>query len=170
MNIRAEKPEDVRAVRRVNIAAFQREDEANLVDQLRGMASTFSFVAVDSEQVVGHIFYSPVAIEGDCADDVFILGLAPIAILPERQRQGIGTALIQHSLAECARQGCKAIVVLGHPAYYPRFGFVPAKEKDLQCEYRVPDEAFMVLELESGALVECSGVVKYCPEFKAFEA
>ena len=169
MEVRAEKPEDLEAIRRVNVAAFGRESEADLVDRLRGAASTFSFVAVESEQIVGHIFFSPVAIEGECADNLFILGLAPIAVLPEHQRKGIGASLIQHSLEECTRLGCKAVVVLGHPEYYPKFGFVLAKEKGLRCEYTVPDEAFMVLELERGALKECIGTVKYRSEFKEFE-
>lgn len=169
MEIRAEKPEDLEAIRKVNVAAFGRESEANLVDQLRSAASTSSFVAVESEQIVGHIFFSPVAIEGACNDSLFILGLAPIAVLPEYQRKGIGSLLIQHSLEECTRLGCKAVVVLGHPEYYPKFRFVPAKEKGLRCEYTVPDEAFMVLELERGALQGCSGTVKYRSEFNQLE-
>ena len=169
MKVRAEKPEDLEAIRKVNVTAFGQESEADLVDQLRGAASTFSFVAVESEQIVGHIFFSPVAIEGECEDSLLILGLAPIAVLPEYQRKGIGSSLIQHSLEECAQLGCKAVVVLGHPEYYPKFGFVPAKEKGLRCEYTVPDEAFMVLELESGALEGCVGMVRYCLEFNQLE-
>ena len=169
MEVRAEKPEDVEAVRRVNVAAFGRESEANLVDQLRGVASTFSFIAVESEQIVGHIFYSPVVIEGECANDLLVLGLAPVAVLPNYQRQGTGSLLIQHSLEECDRFGFKAIVVLGSPGYYGRFGFTPAKEKRLGCEYPVPDEAFMVLELESGVLSHCVGTVKYRSEFDKLE-
>jgi putative acetyltransferase len=98
-----------------------------------------------------------------------MLGLAPVAVLPDYQRQGIGGVLIRHGIEECARLNCQAIVVLGHPEYYPRFGFIPANQKGLKCEYSVPDEAFMVLELECGALDGCSGTVKYRPEFKAFE-
>jgi putative acetyltransferase len=151
------------------VAAFGREGEAALVDQLRGAASMFSFVAVESEQIVGHICFSPVAIIGECAGDLLVLGLAPVAVLPEYQRQGIGSLLIQHGLEECTRLGFKAVVVLGSPAYYPRFGFIPAKEKGLGCEYPVPDEAFMVSELESGALEGCVGTVKYRSEFNKLE-
>jgi putative acetyltransferase len=169
MKIRAEKLEDVEGVHRVNVAAFGRESEANLVESLRGITSTFSFVAVKSEQIVGHIFFSPVTLKEECADDLLILGLAPVAVLPDYQRQGIGSLLIQHGLKECDRLGFKAVVVLGSPEYYPRFGFTPAKEKGLKCEYTVPDEAFMVLELESGALENCSGTVQYRSEFNQLE-
>jgi putative acetyltransferase len=169
MEVRAEKPEDVEAIRRVNVAAFGRTSEADLVDRLRGIVSTFSFVAVEFEQIVGHIFFSPVAIEGECADDSWILGLAPVAVLPDYQGRGIGSLLIQHGLKECNRLGFKAVVVLGSPKYYPRFGFIPAKEKRLGCEYPVPDEAFMVLELKNAALEGCVGIVKYRPEFNNLE-
>jgi putative acetyltransferase len=167
MEIRAEKSDDVAAVRLVNVAAFGRESEADLVDALRGVASTFSFVAVESGQIVGHVFFSPVAIAGSGADDLFILGLAPVAVLPEHQQQGIGSLLIQHGLKECARLGGHAVVVLGSPEYYPRFGFTPANGKGLGCEYSVPDEAFMVLAI--GVLEGCIGTVKYRPEFNKLE-
>ncbi|MEG3968446.1 N-acetyltransferase [Microcoleus sp. T2B6] len=169
MDIRTEKPEDVEAVRNINIAAFGRENEANLVDKLRGIASTFSFVAVQSDRIVGHIFFSPVVVEGKCSRNLSIQGLAPVAVLPNYQRQGLGTLLIQHGLEECGRSGFHAVVVLGHPDFYPRFGFIPASRKGLGCEYDVPDEAFMVLELESGALQDCSGTVKYRSEFSLCE-
>lgn len=176
MELRAEQPEDVEAIRQVNITAFGREGEANLVDRLRGVASTFSFVASKSGQIVGHIFFSPVviwqsrgsAIEREYAADLPVLGLAPVAVLPDYQRQGIGSLLIQYGLEQSAQLGFKAIVVLGHPRYYSRFGFTPAKEKGLGCEYAVLDEAFMVLELE-GALAGCTGTVKYRSEFNNLE-
>ncbi|WP_404789107.1 GNAT family N-acetyltransferase [Altericista sp. CCNU0014] len=169
MEIRNEKPEDLEAVRRVNVAAFGRASEAILVDRLRGTDATFSFVALHTEQIVGHVFLSPVAIDGNCPGDRLVLGLAPVAVLPEYQRQGIGSLLIRHSLKECDRFGVKAIVVLGSPEYYSRFGFAPAKEKGLKCEYSVPEEAFMVLELESDALEGCNGTVKYRLEFDDLE-
>jgi putative acetyltransferase len=169
MEVRSEKLEDLEAIRRVNVAAFGRESEADLVDQLRGAASTFSFVAVESEQIVGHIFFSPVELDGEGNTDLPMLGLAPLAVLPDYQRQGIGSLLIRHGLQECDRLGFKAIVVLGHPEYYPRFGFTPAKQRGLRCEFSVPDEAFMLLELLSGALEGCAGTVKYRSEFDQFK-
>ena len=169
MDIRTEKPEDLEAVRNVNIAAVGRENEANLVDQLRGTGSTFSFVAVQSDRIVGHLFFSLVTVEGKCSKNLSILGLAPVAVLPNYQRQGIGTLLIGEGLKECGRSGFQAVVVLGHPHFYSRFGFIPASRKSLGCEYDVPDEAFMVLELENGALQDCSGTVKYRSEFSLCE-
>jgi len=169
MDIRTEKPEDLEAVRNVNIAAFGRENEANLVDRLRGIGSTFSFVAVQSDRIVGHLFFSLVAVEGKCSKNLSILVLAPVAVLPNYQRQGIGTRMIREGLEECGRSGFQAVVVLGHPHFYSRFGFIPASRNSLRCEYDVPDEAFMVLELESGALQDCSGTVKYRSEFSLCE-
>jgi putative acetyltransferase len=162
--VRAETAADVPAVYRVNELAFGRPEEANLVDALRASARPFiSLVAVSGEQVVGHIFFSPVTLEAETAACV-ILGLAPLAVLPEYQRRGIGAQLVRVGLKECQRRGCDVVVVLGHPAYYPRFGFVPASRKGLRCEYPVPDEVFMVAELRPHALVG-RGLVKYRPEF-----
>jgi putative acetyltransferase len=169
MEVRTEKPEDIDAIRKVNIAAFGRESEANLVDRLRGVASTLSFVAVEFEQIIGHIFFSPVTIAENYPDDLLILGLAPVAVVPDRQRQGVGSLLIRHGLGECIKLGCKAVFVLGHREYYPRFGFVTAKQKGFNCKYGVSDESFMLLELENGVLEGFSGTVKYRPEFDECE-
>lgn len=165
MNIRAESADDYAAVRRVNEQAFGRPDEAALVDALRKRVEPhISLVAVVEEQVVGHIFFSPVVIESE-AQAFTAMGLAPMAVLPEFQNQGIGSALVRSGLEECRRVGHEVVVVLGHPEYYPRFGFVPAKQKGLSCEYPVPDEVFMALELTEGALAGRRGMVKYSPEF-----
>jgi putative acetyltransferase len=159
--IRAETAEDIPAVRRVNELAFGQPDEADLVDALRATAQPhISLVAVSDGRVVGHIFFSPVTLEAQDS----ILGLAPMAVLPEYQRQGIGSRLVREGLKECQRIGCDVVVVLGHPEYYPRFGFVPASRKGLRCEYPVPDEVFMVAELKPNALTG-RGLVKYRPEF-----
>ena len=163
--IRSETAEDYAAVYQVNEMAFGRSAEATLVNKLRKVADPqISLVAVENDQVVGHIFFSPVSIEvGDSA--LPALGLAPMAVLPEYQSRGIGSRLVQAGLNECRRLGQQAAVVLGHPKYYPRFGFVPASQKGLRCEWEVPDDVFMVVELKPNALAGLSGLVKYLPEF-----
>lgn len=163
--IRAETADDRQAVRRVNELAFGRPAEADLVDALRERARPqVSLVAVEDGRVVGHIFFSPVSIESeDAVSDA--LGLAPMAVLPEYQKHGIGSQLVRRGLEECLRLGHPVVVVLGHPDYYPRFGFPPARASGLTCIYPVPDEAFMVAGLTEGALAGRRGVVKYMPEF-----
>jgi putative acetyltransferase len=165
--IPAETLEDHPAVRQVNEEAFGRPNEADLVDALRKTARPhISLVAEVGGQVVGHIFFSPVLIESE--DSVFsALGLGPMAVLPEFQRQKIGSELIRHGLGRCRSLGHDVVVVVGHPEYYPRFGFIPAKNKGLTCEFPVPDEVFMVVELREGALAGHKGVVKYRPEFSS---
>ena len=166
ISIRAEKPEDHESVRRVNELAFGRRNEADLVDALRANAHPYvSLVAIIDEQVVGHIFFSPVSIEAETGAFA-AMGLAPMAVLPERQNQGIGSKLVREGLEECKRIGEEIVVVLGHPNYYPRFGFMPASRKGLRSEYDVPDEAFMVAELAEGVLGGRHGLVKYHPEFR----
>ena len=163
--VRCEEPGDGPAVHRVNALAFERPNEARLVDALREAARPYiSLVALDGARVVGHILFTPVAVES-ASGTWTALGLAPMAVLPECQRRGIGSRLVHAGLAACARQGYLVVVVLGHPNYYPRFGFVRAAAKGLRCEYSVPDEAFMVAELLPAALAGRAGLVKYRPEF-----
>lgn len=165
MIIRAEREGDYPHVRRVNELAFGQPGEADLVEALRLSARPYiSLVAVEGSEIAGHIFFSPVTIHSD--DSVFdAIGLAPLAVLPERQGQGIGSALVREGLEECRRSGHQIVVVLGHPRYYPRFGFQTAITKGITCEYDVPDEHFMVAELSDGALRGRRGLVKYHPAF-----
>ncbi len=165
ITIRAETERDHAAVRRINEAAFDSAAEANLVEALRREASPYiSLVAELDTEIVGHIFFSPVNIES--AEESFTaLGLAPMAVLPEYQNRGIGSQLVRQGLNECQRLGHDVVVVLGHPKYYPRFGFVPASQKKITSEYQVPDEVFMVAELKAGALDGKQGLVKYHPAF-----
>lgn len=149
----------------MNERAFGRPEEADLVDALRKRVEPhISLAAIVDERIVGHIFFSVVHVESE-AHAFTALGLAPMAVLPEFQNQGVGSELVRRGLEECRRLGHEVVVVLGHPEYYPRFGFVPARRKGLSCEYPVPEEVFMVLELSEGALSGRGGVVKYSPEF-----
>ncbi len=162
--VRAEIPEDFPAVRRVNELAFGRPDEAALVEALRATDPHISLVATRDEQVVGHIFFSPVSFEA-AGPDASAMGLAPMAVLPEFQQRGIGSRLVRAGLEECRRIGIGAVVVLGHAGYYPRFGFVPACQYGLRCKWPAPDEFFMVTELKPGALDGMRGLVEYRTEF-----
>jgi putative acetyltransferase len=165
MIIRPEKPEDIPAVRIVNELAFGGAAEADIVDALRRNGkATISLVAEDDGRVVGHILFSPVTIETSERELVGV-GLAPMSVIPERQNQRIGSLLVEEGLRRCREDGHRFVVVLGHPNYYPRFGFVPAGRFGIKSEYDVADEVFMVMELREGALRECAGMVKYQPEF-----
>ena len=163
--IRTETSSDYSAIRKINELAFGRPNEANLVDALRQNTDPFiSLVAELSGQLVGHIVFSPVTIENN--NSVFTaLGLAPLAVLPESQNQGIGSTLVRAGLEKCHEIDLDIVVVLGHPNFYPRFGFIPSQEKEIRCEYDVPDDVFMIAELNSGALRGRKGLVKYHPEF-----
>jgi putative acetyltransferase len=163
--IRPETTEDEAAIRHVNEEAFGQKEEAEIIEKLRSRGVlTISLVAVQDNDIVGHIAFSPVKVESEHSSFEAI-SLAPMAILPAYQRQGIGSQLVRAGLEECRRIGHELVVVLGHPNYYPRFGFVPASTYGIKSEYDVPDEAFMVLELRQGAYSGRSGIVKYQPEF-----
>lgn len=161
--VRAEAEADRRAVYALNSSAFGRPNEAQLVDALRVQAEpVVSLVAEENDKVVGHIVFTPVSL---LTYRELIMGLAPMAVIPARQRSGIGSALVRTGLERCKEWGATAVVVLGHPDFYPKFGFVPAVRFGLRCEYDVPEEAFMAIELRPGALHGVSGTVKYHAAF-----
>ena len=164
--VRREIEADHVAVRDVLVRAFESDGESRLVDALRGQTDPqVSLVAVDpTGGVIGHILFTPVAIRGSERSSRAI-GLAPMAVLPEHQRGGVGSALIRAGLAACAALGERVVVVLGHPDYYPRFGFAPAWDHGLYYGRPGPDPAFMVCELEHGALRGHSGEVVYHTAF-----
>ncbi len=167
--VRRERLDDVAAIRAVNELAFGSAVEAGLVDALRARGqATLSLVAVEADRVVGHILFSPVTIDpaGESGGrKVAALGLGPMAVLPTRQRRGIGSLLVRTGLEACRAGGHGCVVVLGHPEYYPRFGFAPASRQGVRWEHPAPDEAFMLLELRAGALGGRGGIVRYQPEF-----
>lgn len=165
--IRPENANDVIGIRRVNEAAFERPDEANLVDALRPVARPYiSLVAEIEGQIVGHVLFTPVTVESE--SEIFVaLGLAPVAVLPDFQNQGIGSALIVRGLQVGRDAGYPLVFVLGHPGYYPRFGFETASRKGFKCLYPAPDEAFMVAELKPESAAGKSGTVRFLPQFDA---
>ena len=168
IEFRIEGPGDVTAIHDVNVRAFGQPTEADIVDALRIASADFlSLVAKDGGLVVGHILFTPATIERD-ARRVVGMGLAPLAIAPQRQSEGIGSELVRRGLEILRERKCPFVVVLGHPDFYPRFGFERASTHGLTCQWEgVPDEAFMVLILDPQAMRGVSGVARYRSEFDA---
>jgi putative acetyltransferase len=166
--IRAESPDDLEAVRAVNLAAFGEPTEAGLVDVLReACPEALSLVAEIDGQVVGHILFTPATVDGPTGV-VRGMGLAPMAVLPDLQRQGIGTRLVEEGLQILGDTGCPFVILVGHPDYYPRFGFELASERGLACQWEgVPNEAFLVLILDPARMESVTGTVRYRDEFDA---
>jgi len=165
--IRPEAREDLDGIRRVNYLAFEGGPEAGMVDALRTAdAVTLSMVAVMGDEVVGHVLVTPVTVRTEHGDESLV-GLGPVAVLPEQQGRGIGTLLIETALESLREARHAGVVVVGHPGYYPRFGFIPAGRWGLQWDGEMPDEAFMALELSPGLLTGISGVVRIRPELLA---
>lgn len=159
--IREECPDDLAAIREVNRRAFGQDQEANIVDALRSNgAALLSLVATLNDRVVGHIMYSPATIGG-----VTGAALGPMSVLPEHQRQSIGSKLVSIGNQKLRESGCPFIIVLGHPTFYPRFGFRRASALAVKCEWDVPDDVVMLLILDEPKMQGISGLVKYRHEF-----
>jgi putative acetyltransferase len=168
MEIRRQLPGDDEAVFVVNERAFGRPAEAELVGQLtKNGHAELSFVAVISGRVVGHILFSTISIAANGGRTVDGLALAPLAVLPEWQGKGVGSALTEHALAEIRRTGCPFVAVLGHPGYYPRFGFERASKFGIGCQWEVRDEVWMAMILDPSSMAGISGTARYLPEFEA---
>ena len=161
MIIRLEQQTDRQQIRIINKNAFDTDAEANLVDLLRqSNIPLISLVAEVDNQLIGHILFGPVTL-AEQTQACAIAGLAPMAVLPAWQNKGVGSRLVKDGLKHCAEAVYDAVVVLGHPDYYPRFGFVPASRFHIKSEYEVPDEVFMLKELKQSALKGIKGVVQY---------
>jgi putative acetyltransferase len=165
ITICAERLGDAAPVRYVNELAFGQRVEADLVERLRRAATDSLSLVAEDEGVVGHILFTQVVVES-VGRRVIGMGLAPMAVLPDRQRQGIGSQLVRRGLDILRERGCPFVVVVGHPEYYPRFGFEPASRHGLVSQWEgMPDAAFMVLVLDVQAMAGVSGVAKYRDEF-----
>jgi putative acetyltransferase len=161
--IRPETTADFEAIRNVNCRAFDQDSESRLVDALReGGYVRLSLVAEQAGQIVGHILFSELPIQTETGT-VPALALAPMAVLPEFQNQGIGSALVRQGLEACRQQGGRIVVVLGHPDFYQRFGFRAELARPLESLYA--GEAFLAVELVPGALAGIQGRVEYAPPF-----
>lgn len=167
ITIREEKQEDIESLREVNQKAFGQHQESHLVDVLRANDGVLlSLVATLDNRVIGHILYTPVSVNTN-GDTIIGAGLGPMAVLPEYQRQGIGGKLIDAGNRMLQKSGFPFVVVLGHPEYYPRFGFKPASAYGLKCEWDVPDDVFMVLFFDQTKMKQISGLAKYREEFSS---
>lgn len=165
MNIREETESDIEAIWKVHSDAFETDAEANMVNALRRSGCDhISLVAETDNNIVGHILFTPVKLTGT-DNRLKIMGLAPMAVMTQYQNKGIGSQLVKAGLERCQERGFDAVVVLGHPGYYPRFGFIPSIKYDIKSEYNVPDDVFMILELVPGCLKNKKGIIKYHETF-----
>ncbi|MCI0538357.1 MAG: N-acetyltransferase [Verrucomicrobiales bacterium] len=167
--VRSESDADADGIRRVLVAAFEGKTEADLVEALRkNGALIVSLVACTNREIVGHIGFSPMHTDGQ-PDRDDMLGLAPLAVLPQWQRRGIGSTLTQRGLDECRNRAVRTVCVLGAPEFYGRFGFVPAHTRGLRSAFKSPPDAFQVLALGDDPLVRAlAGLIHYRPEFDSF--
>jgi len=169
MEIRPFTASDADAVFEVHRRAFDgRTEESRIVQRLHDAdKAVVSLVAVANDRIVGHVLFSPTTVD-DHGENVELVGLAPVGVIPENRNEGVGSLLIQRGLEKCREAGADAVVVLGDPGYYSRFGFERASEYGLGNEYGV-DEEFMVKPLHEGALDDVDGTVAYQPEFQRAE-
>ncbi|MEK4743493.1 MULTISPECIES: GNAT family N-acetyltransferase [unclassified Bacillus (in: firmicutes)] len=171
VTIRQEQQNDYSKTEEVVKEAFLNEEfsdktEHELVSRIRecdGFVPELSIVAVD-EEIVGHIMLSKITIEQDGAT-VDSLALAPVSVAPSHQKKGIGGKLIVATLEKAKELGYESVVVLGHPEYYPKFGFKKASDWNIKAPFEVPDEVFMVMELRENALQGVEGIVQYSSAF-----
>jgi putative acetyltransferase len=162
--VRFEQPADAAAVREVNELAFGSPVEGRIVERLRGAPDSLSLVATRNDVVIGHILFTAVGLEPPAGFRV--AGLGPMSVRPEDQRSGVGSRLIRAGLEACREHGYSAVVVVGHPDYYPRFGFEPAHTRGLTLrDFDVPQNVFMVVELDATVRDRLKGAIRYRSEF-----
>lgn len=170
--IRQEREEDYRDTEEVVRKAFENEtysdqSEHTLVAKLRKsevFVPDLSLVAVYEDKIIGHILLSKILIDTE-DKKVEFLALAPISVLPEYQNKGVGRKLIQQALTIAEKLDFESVIVMGHEAYYPKFGFKKASHWGIQAPFEIPDELLMAIELKDNGLDHVSGVIQYSNAF-----
>lgn len=168
IEIRQETQSDIEEVFEVNKTVFGRDNEAKFANLLRkgpNFIPELSLIASVNDKIIGHIIFTKILICNDEGKEFDTLALAPMAVKPDMQNKGIGGELIKHGLNKARELGYKSVIVLGHPDYYPKFGFVPAKKWNIKPTFDVPENVFMGIELMKDGLKNISGKVIYPKEF-----
>jgi putative acetyltransferase len=162
-----EGPEDISGIRLVNQLAFDGNYEADVVDRLReNCPSILSLVAKQGDEVLGHILFSPARIVQEAGWTVSGMGLGPLAVHPQHQGKGIGSVLCQVGMQRMEAESYPFVIVLGHPTYYPRFGFVKASTHGIRCAFEgIPDEAFMIRTFDVDTMSGVVGTAYFRQEF-----
>jgi putative acetyltransferase len=166
IRIRQEVQEDYKSVYEINKMAFGQENESKLIEKIRrgpNFVPELSLVAEKDNEIVGHILFSKMKIVGESEYETLML--APLAVIPKLQKQGIGGKLIKKGIEKAIELGFDSITVVGHKNYYPKFGFQKASKWSIQSSIEVPDENFMAIELTENALENKAGVVQFPEEF-----
>jgi predicted N-acetyltransferase YhbS len=167
ITIRPERKNDYGEIKKITDLAFGQVNEGIIIENLRDnpdYIAKLSLVAIIDNKIVGHILFFPVAITNDWGKNI-TLSLGPMAVHPDFQKKGIGSKLINEGFKIARKLGYQSSIVVGHPSYYPRFGFKPARNWYIRLSFDVPDEAFMAIELTPNALKKCSGMIEYPKEF-----
>jgi predicted N-acetyltransferase YhbS len=167
ITIRSESKNDYNQIRKINDLAFGQENEGKLIDSLReksDFSNLLSIVAETNDEIVGHILFYPIKIKNDDLEHT-ILSLAPMAVQTEYQNKGIESRLVKKGLEIAKELGFAAVIVVGHPKYYPRFGFRSAKNWNLKLPFDVPEDVFLALELKENALKNISVIVNFPKEY-----
>jgi predicted N-acetyltransferase YhbS len=165
--IRQELKEDHARIKEINDQAFKQEDESRLVNKLRKknqFIPELSLVAETGGTVVGHILFYPVKINSANQKHI-TLSLGPMSVLPDYQKKGIGGKLFNEGLKRAKDLGFRSVIVVGHPKYYPKFGFTKASKWSIKVPFKVPDEVFMALEIVKNELHDKPGIIEYPAEF-----